>query len=44
MVLQAYKVNTHPEPFFRNIVKAITDYTTGAPQADDLTLMVITRK
>jgi sigma-B regulation protein RsbU (phosphoserine phosphatase) len=44
MALQAYKVDARPEPFFQNMQKAITDYTAGTPQADDLTLMVITRK
>ena len=43
MALQAYKVNARPEPFFKNVQKAIADYTAGAPQTDDLTLMVIAR-
>ena len=44
LALQAYKVNARPEPFFQSVQKAIADYTAGAPQTDDLTLMVIARK
>ena len=44
MALQAYKVDARPEPFFKNIQKAIADHTAGTPQAEDLTLMVIARK
>ena len=43
MALQAYKVDARPEPFFKNIQKAISDFTAGIAQTDDLTLMVITR-
>ena len=43
MALQAIKLDARPEPFFKNIQKAITDFTGGIPQADDLTLMVISR-
>ena len=41
MALQAIKLDARPEPFFKNIQKAVTDFTGGIPQADDLTLMVI---
>ena len=44
MALQSIKVNARPQPFFNNIQKAITDFTGGAPQLNDLTLMVIGRK
>jgi len=44
MALQAYKTDARPEPFFKNIQKAIADFSAGAPQADDVTLMVIGRK
>ncbi len=44
MALQAIKLDARPEPFFKNIQKAITDFTGGIPQADDLTLMVISRR
>ena len=43
MALQAIKLNARPEAFFKNIQKAVTDFTGGIPQADDLTLMVISR-
>ena len=43
MALQAYKVDARPEPFIKNIQKAITVFTAGAPQTDDLTLMVLAR-
>ena len=43
MALQAIKLNARPEAFFKNIQKAVTDFTGGIPQADDLTLMVINR-
>ena len=43
MALQAIKLDARPEPFFKNIQKAVTDFTDGIPQADDLTLMVISR-
>ena len=43
MALQAIKLDARPEPFFKNIQKAVTDFTGGIPQADDLTLMVISR-
>ena len=43
MALQAIKVDHRPESFFKTIQKAITDYTGGKPQADDITLMVIGR-
>ena len=44
MALQAVKLNAKPQPFYDNILKAIDKYTAGAPQAEDLTLMVIARK
>ena len=44
MALQSIKVNARPQPFFNSIQKAITDFTGGAPQLNDLTLMVIGRK
>ena len=44
MALQAIKLDARPEPFFKNIQKAVTDFTDGIPQADDLTLMVISRR
>ena len=44
MALQAIKLDARPEPFFKNIQKAVTDFTGGIPQADDLTLMVISRR
>ena len=44
MALQAVKLNAKPQPFYDNILNAIDSYTAGAPQADDLTLMVIARK
>lgn len=43
MALQAYMTNARPEPFLKNMRKAIDDYTAGTPQADDVILMVITR-
>jgi serine phosphatase RsbU (regulator of sigma subunit) len=43
MALQAVKLNAKPKPFYENILQAIDNYTAGAPQADDLTLMVIAR-
>ena len=44
LALQAIKVNARPEPFLKNIQQAITNFTAGAPQSDDITLMVISRK
>ena len=44
MALQAVKLNAKPQPFYDNILKAIDNYTAGAPQAEDLTLMVVARK
>jgi serine phosphatase RsbU (regulator of sigma subunit) len=44
MALQAVKLNAKPQPFYDNILKAIDSYTAGAPQAEDLTLMVVARK
>ena len=44
MALQAEKLDAKPQAFYDNILKAISDYTAGTPQADDLTLMVIARK
>ena len=44
LALQAIKVDARPEPFFKNIQQTITDFTAGAPQSDDITLMVIGRK
>ena len=44
MALQAIKQNARPEAFFKNIQKAVTDFTGGTPQTDDLTLMVISQR
>ena len=44
MALQAVKLNAKPQPFYDNILKAIDNFTAGAPQTEDLTLMVIARK
>ena len=44
IALQAVKLNAKPQPFYDNILQAVDKYTAGAPQADDVTMMVIARK
>ena len=43
MALQAIKLDPRAELFLKNIQKSISDYTAGAQQADDITLIVIGR-